>query len=225
MTRQETVDLVTLIVAAYPAADRLKDRDTIKAMVNVWEKIFKDDNQNLVRLAVEKHVATNKWPPNIAEIREQMALIEHPELVPPDVAWIVVSDLLYAERDYSSNPTKELPPLIARCVDAIGWSHLKELHRGYIGGRKPGMDRLAFMQQYTPMYERMRERVMLPKALYETVLNAEQKLGGETYRMIEATYQKRLAKEEEFNNFVGDLDLGELSTAEEAKLLESGLDT
>ena len=223
MTRQETVDLVTLIVAAYPAADRLKDRDTIKAMVNVWEKIFKDDNQNLVRLAVEKHVATNKWPPNIAEIREQMALIEHPELVPPDVAWIVVSDLLYSESEHS-DPTKTLPPLIDRCVDAIGWRHLKELNRGYISGRKPGMDRLAFMQQYTPMYERVRERAMLPKALYETVLKAEQKLGSETYQMIEAAYQKRLAKEQEFRDLITDLNMDVLSSPEEAKLLDGGAD-
>lgn len=223
MTRQETVDLVTLIVAAYPAADRLKDKDTIKAMVNVWEKIFKDDNQKLVDLAVQKHIATNKWPPNIAEIREQMVLIEHPELVPPDVAWIVVSDLLYAESEHS-DPTKALPPLIARCVDAIGWRHLKEMNRGYIDGRKPGMDRLAFMQQYAPMYERMRERAMLPKALYTTVLKAEQKLGSETYRMIEAAYQKRLSKEQEYRNLITDLNLDELSSSEEAKLLNGGED-
>ena len=45
-------------------------------------------------------------------------------------------------------------PLIARTVETIGWGNLWEMHRAYCVGGKPGMDRVAFMQQYTPMYER-----------------------------------------------------------------------
>jgi hypothetical protein len=39
------------------------------------------------------------------------------------------------------------------------------MHRGHWGGSKPGMDRVAFMQQYTPMYEREKARDMTPGEL------------------------------------------------------------
>ena len=42
---------------------------------------------------------------------------------------------------------------------------LWEMHRGHWGGGKPGMDRVAFMQQYTPMYEREKARDMTPGEL------------------------------------------------------------
>ncbi len=189
MTRQETVEVITLIVMAYPASEKLKDEDTVTAMVNVWAQMFKDDNPKLVSLAVQKHIATSKWPPNIAEIREQMVYLQHPEIVPPDVAWVAVSDLMTAG---SWADLSILPPLVARCVESIGWSNLLEMSRGGRGGNKPGMDRVAFIAQYTPMYERERERAMLPPAISEAVGKAERILGGETHRQLEAAHQKRL---------------------------------
>ena len=218
MTKQETVEIVTLIVMAYPAAEKLKDENTITAMVNVWAKIFKDDNPRLVELAVQKHIATNKWPPNIAEIRDQMVTLEHPEIIPPDIAWAAVSDLLYATSMYG-DPSSMLPPLVARCVETIGWDHLKELHRGQHGGYKPGMDRTVFIAQYTPMYEREREKAMLPKALSEAVSKTERILGGEIYRQIEAAHQKRIDQDELWDSLIERNIRALRSGAEEKKLL------
>lgn len=217
MTKQETVKVVTLIVMAYPAAEKLKDENTITAMVEVWANIFKDDNPRLVELAVQKHIATNKWPPNIAEIRDQMVTLEHPEIIPPDVAWAAVSDLLYSSG--YGDQSHMLPPLIARCVETIGWDHLKEMHRGAHGGYKPGMDRVTFIAQYTPMYEREREKAMLPKMISEAVSKTEKVLGGEAYRQIEAAHQKRRDQDELWDNLMN-RDIKALrARAEEKKLL------
>ncbi|MBQ6053017.1 MAG: hypothetical protein IJL30_07030 [Clostridia bacterium] len=217
MTKQETVKVVTLIVMAYPAAEKLKDENTITAMVEVWANIFKDDNPRLVELAVQKHIATNKWPPNIAEIRDQMVTLEHPEIIPPDVAWAAVSDLLYSSG--YGDQSHMLPPLVARCVETIGWDHLKEMHRGAHGGYKPGMDRVTFISQYTPMYEREREKAMLPKMISEAVSKTEKVLGGEAYRQIEAAHQKRRDQDELWDNLMN-RDIKALrARAEEKKLL------
>ena len=217
MTKQETVKVVTLIVMAYPAAEKLKDETTVTAMVEVWANIFKDDNPRLVELAVQKHIATNKWPPNIAEIRDQMVTLEHPEIIPPDVAWAAVSDLLYSHP--YGDVTCLLPPLVARCVETIGWDHLKEMHRGVHGGYKPGMDRVTFIAQYTPMYEREREKAMLPKVIAEAVSKTEKILGGEAYRQIEAAHEKRIEQDELWDSLVN-RDIKALrSGAEEKKLL------
>lgn len=62
MTEQETIKVVTLIVLSYPSNEKFKDETSLKGMVAVWKTIFKDDNAQLVEMAVTK-----------AYIRKQMA--------------------------------------------------------------------------------------------------------------------------------------------------------
>lgn len=199
MNKQETIQIVTLIVGSYPAAGDLKKEETVKAMVVSWSAAFRDDDPQLVGIAVQKHIALNKWPPSVAEIRSQMVAISHPELVPPDVAWAAVSDILYANSGFSDHPYSTLPPLIVRCIEAIGWHNLREMHRGVYGDSKPGMDRVMFLQQYTPMYERERDKAQLPETLAAQCEKFKQVFGGETARQIDAAHQARIEKEESWN--------------------------
>ena len=85
MTEHETIKVVTLIVMSYPSSEKFKDETSLKGMVAVWKTIFKDDNAQLVEMAVQKHISVNKWPPSIAEIREQMVNLTRPDIVPPDM--------------------------------------------------------------------------------------------------------------------------------------------
>lgn len=203
MTKQETVEVVTLIVMSYPAAEKLKDENTIKAMVGVWSQFFKDDDKQIVSLAVQKHIATRKFPPNIAEIREQMVLIARPEIIPPDQAWAAVSDLMYGVGQFNYGDLHaQLPPLIARAVEVIGYDNLWEMHRAGVRGGSAGLDRVAFIQQYTPMYERERERAMLPAAISEAVSKTEKALGGKAVQLLEAAHQKREDEEKLMERFL-----------------------
>lgn len=164
MNRTDAAKLVSVVCAAYPNFDKFNNPDEVRATVNLWAMMFEGDDGALVGLAVKKHIATSKWPPSVAEIRENMLEMTAPELIPPDRAWEEVAVLfnevsLYAEREeYAS----KLPPLVCRAVDAIGWQHLRSMHRDAYVGEKAGMDRLAFIQQYTPMYEREKHRAMTP---------------------------------------------------------------
>ena len=88
MKKAELLDIVTVIVMSYP--NHFKE-ESIPGMVTAWYAFFKDDDKTAVELAVTKHIASNKWPPSIAEIRGAMAEILHPELIPPDVAWTAVA--------------------------------------------------------------------------------------------------------------------------------------
>lgn len=172
MTKADAARLVAIVVTAYPNFDKFKDAKAIEATVNLWAMMFEQDESGIVALAVKKHIATNKWPPSVAEIREIMLEIQHPELIEPDKAWLAVSDLMYSAGQFNHGDlSRQLPPLVARAVESIGWTSLWEMHRSaYIGG-KPGMDRVAFMQQYTPMYEREKARSMTPAQLTEKIDN------------------------------------------------------
>lgn len=179
MTKADAARLVAIVVTAYPNYDKFKDAKAIEATVNLWAMMFEQDESGIVALAVKKHIATNKWPPSVAEVREIMLEIQHPELIEPDKAWLAVSDLMYSAGQFNHGDlSRQLPPLVARAVESIGWTSLWEMHRSaYIGG-KPGMDRVAFMQQYTPMYEREKSRSMTPAQLTEKIDNAAGSLPG-----------------------------------------------
>ena len=163
MTRADAAKLVAIVVTAYPNYDKFRDANAVTAAVDLWAMMFAEDNGGLVGLAVKKHIATSKWPPSVAEIRELMLEIAAPDLIPPDLAWLAVSDALAVGGEYNGDAQiAKMPPLVARAVEAIGWGELRALHCSYIRQGKPGNDRLTFIQQYQPMYERERLRAMTP---------------------------------------------------------------
>ena len=128
---------------------------------------------------------------------------QHPELVPPDQAWAAVSDLLYSEGEHNRGDLyRQLPPLIARTVETIGWGNLWEMHRAYCVGGKPGMDRVAFMQQYTPMYEREKAKAMTPRAITAGIDTALATLPDSSQKLIEDREAGRRAKENEYRSLI-----------------------
>lgn len=194
MTERETVKIISLISMSYPASEKFKDDKTIKAMSEIWKVMFRDDDAHLVELAVQKHIALNKWPPSIAEIREQMVTLSHPEIIPPDIAWGAVSDALGTRGMTSYGP--KLPETVKRCVEIIGLENLKEMQRGQYGGVKPGTARTVFMQQYTPMYEREKQAAMLPEPIARAERELRELNGGETLKLLDAAHEERMREDD-----------------------------
>lgn len=203
MTKADAARLVAIVVTAYPNYDKFRDDEAIKATVNLWALMFENDPSSIVGLAVKKHIATSKWPPSVAEIRELMLEAQRPDLIAPDQAWAAVSDLMYQEGQYNHGDLhQQLPPLIARAVETIGWGNLWEMHRAYCVGGKPGMDRVAFMQQYTPMYEREKANAMTPKAIGEGIGTALAALPDSSQKLIADCEAGRRAKDEEYRRMI-----------------------
>lgn len=197
MTKADAARLVAIVVTAYPNFDKFKDAKAIEATVNLWAMMFEQDESG--RSAGSKKTHCNKqMAASVAEVREIMLEIQHPELIEPDKAWLAVSDLMYSAGQFNHGDlSRQLPPLVARAVESIGWTSLWEMHRSaYIGG-KPGMDRVAFMQQYTPMYEREKSRSMTPAQLTEKIDNAAGSLPDKGQRLIEYRESERRRKEQE----------------------------
>lgn len=204
MTEKETIQIVTIIVMSYPASDKFKDETTLKGMVAVWKNIFKDDDVRLVEFAVQKHIASNKWPPSIAEIREQMVAIQRPDIIPPDIAWTMVTDVLYAEDEFGHfDLYRTFPPAIARVVETIGWERLYNLHCGRARGNPDGLDRVAFMDLYKPMYEREIQKAMMPQSIRTAYEQKQKELGGKNLQLVEEAHNQRREKEQYWNSLNG----------------------
>lgn len=69
MNKVETVTLLQTIMVMYPSSSVKADEMT----VNVWHHMLSDLPADVVNMAVERMGATLKFPPSIADIREQVA--------------------------------------------------------------------------------------------------------------------------------------------------------
>ena len=121
MTREETIKVIGIITTAYPNFDKFRDEKHIRSMVAIWADMFSEDDAGLVALAVKEHISTSKWPPSIAEIREIMTRIAHPDIIPPDEAWEVVSKYLDTEGEYNHGDIYRALP---RTIAAVSYTHL-----------------------------------------------------------------------------------------------------
>ena len=208
MTKLETIELFGVLIAAYPNFDKFKDDGQVEAMVNMWATLFADDDSKIVSLAVKRHIMTSKWPPSIAEIREIMADITHPDLIPPDQAWAAVNDLLSAVGEHNTDDAhRNLPPLIAQTVDAIGWRTLYQLHCGSYRGNKDGMDRVAFMDLYRPAYDRERKDACCSTSLIGSMDSIRRRLSTGGLAQLEAAKTRRAEAE---NRWTGAMSMREL---------------
>lgn len=188
MNRADVARLLAIVVMAYPNYDKFKDEAHVKTMTNMWADFFKDDDSGLVGLAIKKHISTSKWPPAIAEIREIMADIAMPDIIPPDEAWAAVSQLLYVAGEHCYHDIHSLlPKPIADTVDEIGYSNLYGMHvasvRGYTN--KAGLDRVAFIQAYEGKVKRARERAMMPASLAHGIDAASASCSNGDRKMLE----------------------------------------
>lgn len=195
MTKADAAKMAAVIVTAYPNYDKFKSREEVNNYVGLLATMFAADDAAAVGLAVKKHIATSKWPPSIAEIRELMLETTHPEIVPPDLAWAAVSDLIFTLRRGQWDEAKDrLPALVARAVEIIGWKNLYDMHTGEAGS-KPGMDRVAFLGQYSPMYDRAKTDAMTPQPITAKITGQQAALPDTSYRLIEGAEELRREKE------------------------------
>lgn len=195
MTKADAAKMAAVIVTAYPNYDKFKSREEVNNYVGLLATMFAADDAAAVGLAVKKHIATSKWPPSIAEIRELMLETTHPEIVPPDLAWAAVSDLIFTLRRGQWDEAKDrLPALVARAVEIIGWKNLYDMHSGEAGS-KPGMDRVAFLGQYAPMYDRAKTDAMTPQPISSQITGQQAALPDTSYRLIEGAEELRREKE------------------------------
>lgn len=223
MTRADTARLMAIIVMAYPNFDKFRDNEHIKGMTNVWAEMFSDDDSGLVGMAVKQHISQSRFPPSIAEIREIMASIKNPDLISPGEAWGAVSKLLYTHGEhYHGDLHNELPRPIADAVEAVGYSNLYALHAAPARGQtqKAGLDRVAFMQVYEPIYAERKRAAIMPNELQNNINAAKRAFENGERKMLQGVDNNYRRKKESYERLYTNLTDIELLDSTEIALLE-----
>ena len=118
MTRAETLAVMSILKAAYPAYYRDMKRQDAEAVVNLWAEMLADYPADLVAAAVKTHIASDRkgFPPHIGAIIAAIGEISRPAELSEGEAWALIAKAL---RNSSYNSEKEfaaLPESLQRLV-------------------------------------------------------------------------------------------------------------
>lgn len=118
MTRDETIDLLSVLKAAYPNFYRgmtVKDADHV---IDLWFDMFQDEPAGLVGIAVKRHIATDTkgFPPHIGAIKDAIVKIQQPEEMTEIEAWNMVRKAMRVHSWDAKEEFDKLPPVLQRLV-------------------------------------------------------------------------------------------------------------
>lgn len=118
MTRDETIDLLSVLKAAYPSFYRDMTRKDADHVIDLWFDMFKDEPAGLVALAIKRHIATDTkgFPPHIGAIKDAIVKIQQPDEMTEIEAWGLVQKALRNGYYGAQEEFDKLPPVVQRLV-------------------------------------------------------------------------------------------------------------
>ena len=180
MNYDETLAIMAVLKAAYPAYYRDMKRSEAEGIVSLWTEMFKDDPANMVAAAVKAYIAsdTKGFPPHIGAIKDAIVKIKTPETMTEQEAWLLVKNATRNGLYGSAEEFKKLPPICQKLVG--GPSQLREWAM-MDSDTLNSVVASNFQRSYKVMEKREKERLALPSDVRGVI---EQISGG--FKMLEA---------------------------------------
>jgi hypothetical protein len=159
MTRDEVIALIQTIIVIYPASKVKADELT----VSVWHEMLSDLPGDVVSAATKRMCSKLKFPPSIADIRENVAeAVKEAKGIPSaGDAWAKVRKALSWYGYYRPEEArKALGEQIWRAVEMVGgWRELCEGETAILSAQ--------FERRYNAMVQQDMNRVQIPASVNE----------------------------------------------------------
>jgi hypothetical protein len=119
---QGVTAVLKVLKASYPNFYKDLKKEDAEEILSLWGNMFSDDDTRIVIEAVKALIATHRYPPTIADVKEKIFEITHPKSLSELEAWNLVRKAIriYDTQQYF----EELPPIIQRVVGSA--SQLRE---------------------------------------------------------------------------------------------------
>lgn len=124
MTREETTKVLSIIKLAYPNFYKNITKQEAENTVNLYQEMFKEDEANLVMVAVKELINTFQYPPTIADIKNKMYKLTNIEKTPTEL-WNKLQSAISNSLYHSVEMFDGLPDEVKKFVG--GPKQLKEL--------------------------------------------------------------------------------------------------
>lgn len=159
MDKREFALFSMAMKAYYPRENLLPSKESMQ----LWHKQLEDIPYKVAEVSLNKWVATNKWSPSIADIREMAVGVTQKGLPQWGEAW---QEVCTAIRRYGSYRVGEalnsLSPLARQATQQIGFVNL-------CMSENQATDRANFRMIYEQLAEREKSNKLLPKPLQELI--------------------------------------------------------
>lgn len=160
MTKQEFALFAAAMKTYYSKEEKLLPN---QAAMRLWYECLQDIPYTVANAVLQKWVATNKWSPSIAEIRELAACVTVGEPVSWGEAWEQVRTAIRRYGWYSQDEAmKSLTGITKQAVEYMGF-------RSLCMSENEVSDRARFQQIYESLQKREQEDAQLPPALRESL--------------------------------------------------------
>jgi hypothetical protein len=157
MTRKEFLPISASLIAAYPNAKILGD----KASLEFWYRMLEDLDASVVENSVMEHIATNTFPPSIAEIRKLCTDRTSAPVLSADEAWGTVQNAMSRYGYYHPQEAfATMDDLTVSIVKNLGWTRLCQ-------SENPTADRANFRMAYEEKAKARRNAMQLPAFVEE----------------------------------------------------------
>lgn len=174
MNTQETAQLLTIIQKSYPTFHKDFDPEVFDFQVKLWARSLADYTLLQCKMAFEKWVNTQGFPPQLNQFKETLVTTIKPNsIISPEKAWEAVSDAVKRFGSYGqekafqtfSEPTK-------RAVRNIGgWQKICETELG----QKWDFLRKNFIETYKEFSTSETEQYLLPPDTLRRIQELQQK--------------------------------------------------
>lgn len=149
MTEAEAQKLVTVLVTAYPTQIGRQTEEQQRQLHAIYRRMLQDLDYPVANAAVERLLATSRFMPTVAEIREIAFDLIAGEVKSGGEGW---GDVLKAISKYGryQKPVFD-DPVVARCVNAFGWLNICDSENAHA-------DRARFIDMYEQVSATERRR-------------------------------------------------------------------
>ena len=179
MDREQAIKVLKILKTAYPKFYADMDKQAAEDTINLWIDMFKHENINLVIVAVKNLINTFKFPPTIADVKEEMYKLTEQEKQTPVEVWNLIKGAIRNSSYNSYEEFNRLPEIAQKFVGSPNqlkeWAIATDYNDGVVKGQ--------FLKQYEILQKRDKEtKMMLPEVkelVMQLVQNTEiKRIGG-----------------------------------------------
>lgn len=152
MTKQEFSMFAMALKTYYPKEALMPNQQAVE----LWHSQLYDISYEVARAVLNKWVAVNKWPPTIADIREQAADIVTGELPDWSEGWEQVLKAIGKYGMYrQQDALNSMDEITRKCVERLGFINI-------CTSENISADRANFRAIYESLAERQRRHMQIP---------------------------------------------------------------
>ena len=190
MTRDETVNIIRVMVDSYPNYKP----NNLSETVDVWHTMLSDYDYNLVSAALKSYILsdTSGFAPAIGQIVAKMHAITQPQELNEMEAWSLVSKAIRNSIYNSADEYAKLPPIVQKAVglpsQLMQWAIDDTYNESVVSSN--------FMRCYRIELAREKEMSMLPEDARQIAQNGSggsyaAQIGEERERVIKLSLDRK----------------------------------